>query len=368
MGIEFSEKPFFLQAFKGITLTFALSEESDLTLQAQRALVGVMRDLLVHQVKVLIVAQEEPLVKAFLQGVERELADPLPMERAHVGGVPAGLWNRALPVLVLMVQEASIHQYWAWLARLGSVLRLPRVLLIHREGGTGWLDDRGGTLNFVNPARLKRLLEGDGTGRAQDGVLQRTILALLTGGVGAVSLCRLSDLEHELFSYEGQGLFFSRRHYCQVRRLSLDDFSAAAAVIRRGEQEGFLLPRSDQVVTEILMQGYGAFIAENHLAGVCGLITESYRARNAGEITALHALTRFQGEGIGGRLVERLIREARRMRLELLFACVVDPGAVEFFRHHGFERVALEALPEEKWRHYAAERKARITALVRRTF
>ncbi|MBF0163926.1 MAG: GNAT family N-acetyltransferase [Magnetococcales bacterium] len=366
MSQEFSEKPFFLQAFRGLTLTIALCEESDLTLHTQRALADVIRDLVVHQAKVLIVAQDETVVGAFLSGLESELSDLLPVLTSRGGEIPSALWNRATSVHVVHLGGETLALYWERLARFGALLRLPRLLLIHRDGGEGWLDGEGESLNFVNPARLKRLL-GESEAKAPGlAVLRRTILELLTGGVGAVSLCRLGDLERELFSYEGQGLFFSRRHYCQVRRLTLDDFSAAAAMIRRGESEGFLLPRSDESVTALLTQGYGAFISEHHLSGVCGLVTEPYRSRNAGEITALYALTRFQGEGIGGRLLTRMIQEARRMRLELLFACVGDPRAMAFFGHHGFERVDPDLLPAEKWRHYDSARKARIVSLARR--
>ncbi|GAB0057513.1 Amino-acid N-acetyltransferase [Candidatus Magnetaquicoccaceae bacterium FCR-1] len=367
MSQEFSEKPFFLQAFRGLTLTIALCEESDLTLHTQRALADVIRDLVIHQAKVLIVAQDETVVRAFLSGLESELSDLLPVLTSHGGEIPAALWNRVTPVhVVYLGGETAIEIFWERLARFGALLRLPRLLLIHRDGGEGWLDGEGESLNFVNPARLKRLLSDSDAGTSGRAVLRRTILELLTGGVGAVSLCRLSDLERELFSYEGRGLFFSRRHYCQVRRLTLDDFSAAAAMIRRGESEGFLLPRSDESVTALLTQGYGAFISEHHLSGVCGLVTGPYRSRNAGEITALYALTRFQGEGIGGRLLARMIQEARRMRLDLLFACVGDPRAMEFFGHHGFERVDSDRLPEEKWRHYDPARKARVVSLARR--
>ncbi|MBF0270687.1 MAG: GNAT family N-acetyltransferase [Magnetococcales bacterium] len=367
MGQAFSEKDFFLKAFRGLTLTLALSGESDLNPVTLNALVGVVRDLLAHQVKVLVLAQPVESVRPFLDALALRLSGGGERLTLEGDAIPPALWRQAAPFITLEIPVEPVAGYWERVARLGACLRLPRVLVIHRDGGAGWLDGKGERLSFVNPARLKRFLVEDPSpydspARAQ---LQRTILALLSGGVGAVSLCRLLDLENELFSYEGQGVFFSRRHYCQVRPLNLDDYTQAAAVIRRGEQEGFLLPRGDADLTAILVQGYGAFISEQHLSGVCGLVTAPYRRVNAGEITALYALTRFQGEGVGGRLVTRLIQEARRQRLETLFACVGDPRAVAFFQHHGFRKVAPEALPEEKWHCYDPARKARIICLSR---
>ncbi|MBF0417332.1 MAG: hypothetical protein HQL86_03680, partial [Magnetococcales bacterium] len=42
------------------------------------------------------------------------------------------------------------------------------------------------------------------------------------------------------------------------------------------------------------------------------------------------------------------------------------PRAMAFFGQHGFEPVAPDQLPEEKWRHYDPARKARVVSLARR--
>lgn len=366
MVSEFTEKFFFLKAFQGLTLTVVLCAQSDLRPGTLHALVNVLQDLLAHRVKVLILYQDVASVGEFmaaldgrLPGVCKRLCAP------EVGGVPAALWRSPAPLTTLGLPTEDPARFLHWVARLGALLRLPRVLLMDRSVGQGWCDAAGVPLNFINYSRLKKLLFASIVcpDQARCGLLLRTVQELLTGGVGAVSLCRLEDLETELFSYEGQGIFFSRRHYCQVRRLTLDDFSQAATVIRRGEKEGFLLPRGDDEVTRILLHGYGAFLAEHHLSGVCGLVTEPYQMDNAGEITSLYALTRFHGEGVGGRLIARLVQEAKRRHLDYLFACVGDQRAVDFFLHHGFDRVACDRLPTAKWHHYDPVRKTRITCL-----
>ncbi|MBF0438524.1 MAG: GNAT family N-acetyltransferase [Magnetococcales bacterium] len=365
---EFSEKFFFLKAFHGLTLTLVLSRESDLTPNTLNALVGVLQDLLAHRVKVLILFQQIVPVAAFLEALGIRLSGTLQhLPSSENEEFPAQLWKRPTPLMALGFAREDIDPFFSWVSRLGVTLRLPRIVLIRHTGGDGWCDADGNSLSFVNHQRLKRLNIDHMTCSDKAGCepFLRTIRELLTGGVKAVSLCRLEELEMELFSYEGEGLFFSRRHYCQVRRLTMDDFSQAAAVIRRGEKEGFLLPRSDDDLTAILVHGYGAFIAEHHLAGVCSLVTEPYQLDNSGEITALYALTRFHGEGVGGRLITRLVQEAKRQRLSRLFACVRDQRAVDFFLHHGFQRIAHTAVPVEKWHHYDPARKARITCLGR---
>ena len=51
------------------------------------------------------------------------------------------------------------------------------------------------------------------------------------------------------------------------------------------------------------------------------------------------------GGGIGGRLVARLIEEARLRRLRALY--LFTPSAAPFFERHGFVRTTRDAIPEE---------------------
>ena len=53
--------------------------------------------------------------------------------------------------------------------------------------------------------------------------------------------------------------------------------------------------------------GFGAEIGAHHFAGVCGLEVEAYRADHVGEIVGLYTITRFKGEGVGGRLIARAL-------------------------------------------------------------
>jgi amino-acid N-acetyltransferase len=252
--------------------------------------------------------------------------------------------------------------------------RFSRVLLLDEAGGLS--DTAGRLLHFVNARRLQRLLrEPDpaaGSGTVAPGLRRRWVLelvhTLLAHGVLAISLCRMADLEQELFTYQGCGTFFSHNHYCTVRRLAWDDLPTAAALVRHGEQEGYLLPRSEADRLEILLSGYGAFLGGTHpagaqLAGLCGLLTAPYAGERAGEVVTLYTLTRFQGGGIGDHLVREIRRIGRQQGLRSLFACTRDPRVGAFFVRHGFVHVAPDALPAAKWHHYDPARKAGIMAL-----
>jgi amino-acid N-acetyltransferase len=188
----------------------------------------------------------------------------------------------------------------------------------------------------------------------------------LDGGVESVNLCTPAGIAEELFTYEGSGTLFTRRDYCHVDRLALDDFAQAERLLERGQREGLLKLRSPEEVAEVLAAAWGATVCEGHLAGIAGLLTAPYAAERAGEIVGLYTITRFKGEGIGERLVSRLVDEAERRRLAYVFACAIDERATQFFVRLGFDRVGPDDVPRAKWDGYDARRRARVGVLRRR--
>ncbi|HIJ85570.1 MAG TPA: GNAT family N-acetyltransferase [Magnetococcales bacterium] len=234
--------------------------------------------------------------------------------------------------------------------------RISRMMLIDEHGG--FKDEHGNLLSFINFQKLSELTtHSEGYFHPLQEKILKATFTLLSHGVGAIGLCRMADLHRELFTYEGNGTFFSCRHYCEVRELSWDDFPRVAALIHQGVKEGYLLPRSEEQISKILLNGFGAFISGQHLAGVCGLFTEGYEKEKAGEVVALYALTRFQGEGIGARLIQQLKEESEKKGLNILFACTQQTKVMEFFQRQNFVPVEASAIPSAKWRSYDMERK-----------
>src|SRR5262245_26474917 len=94
------------------------------------------------------------------------------------------------------------------------------------------------------------------------------------------------------------------------------------------------------------------------LAGFCALLP--YPEDNAAEIVGLYTITRFQGEGIGGRLVATLIAEGEQRGFSYLFASTIQEGAQRLFERHEFRRVAPEDVAAAKWQGYDPERKRHV--------
>src|SRR5208337_2317778 len=135
-----------------------------------------------------------------------------------------------------------------------------------------------------------------------------------------------------------------------------DDFEEVEALIIRAQDAGFLLPRSPGQIEGILPSCFGYHVGDEHLAGICSLLTDPYRRDRTGEITALYTLTRFQGEGVAAVLVREILKEARARRLKYVFACTSEDRVAGFFSRLGFKRVSARDVPAAKWRGYDSSR------------
>jgi len=186
------------------------------------------------------------------------------------------------------------------------------------------------------------------------------IQAALAGGVTSVSLCPLAGVGQELLTYEGCGTLFTQAEYCQIAKLGLDDFHEVEGLLQRATQAGYLKPRTPHDMARLLLHGYVARLgpASMEPAGFCALLP--YPDAQAAELTVLLTITRYQGEGVGGRLVAALVQEAHRQGLTSVFACSTQAGAQRLFVRQGFQPVAPEAITAEKWHGYDPARRAQI--------
>lgn len=386
---EFSERAFFLRAFQTIHLTFVLSQRSDMTSHTLALFQQVLQELSrwnetsEHPGRCLILFQNHPSVAHSLAHLFSSLGTTLLHHipetsffngTTELHGVPTLLWQPSgpsgrTPLTAVGLSADTFQTFKKKIANISLVLRMSRLVWVDGDGGI--TDAEGQVMAFFNGVRLAHVLRKQPlSSHDPRWPLLEMFQSLLAGGVKAISLCRLADMDQELFTYQGCGSFFSRQPYCHVRRLGLDDFERAANLIQKGEQEGFLLTRSEREVSAVLAGSYGAFILEGHLAGLCALQTEAYQETKAGEIASLYTLTRFQGTGVGLQLLRHLVRDAKRLGLQYLFACTHYERVADFFLHahfshhrHGFCRVDAHQVPPEKWRGYDAARKKRVVCL-----
>jgi len=387
----FDEKQFYLDEFRGRTVLLTLSTDALADDAALADLAALVRELLPNDTRVIVLVghadagsgaaivhrlqrrlgrrifrhatlplfpQREARAGAFTQVDGTALTDPAPLST-----LLATIWAvlRRGPLLVGVVTGADRVATTRFAASVAARLRVHKLVLIEPEGGVVGAD--GKPLSFMDEAMLATLLAAGQAEWLGLGARQATLSAVrdaLLAGVASVNLCRLDGTARELFTYEGSGTLFTLADYCKVERLGIDDFEEVERLLARGQREGLLKRRTADEVATLLAHGYGATIGAHHLAGFCALLTAPYAAARAGEVVGLYTITRFKGEGIGGRLVARVLADARAAGLAYVFACSTEERAQAFFERHGFQRVAPEAVPPAKWQGYDPRRKAHV--------
>ncbi len=346
----FSEKSFYLAELRGRTLAIAARAEE---LGAPAPLESVLAELADNQTRVVVISTDPAALEALLGQ---------PPHAASAPRLEAAVWRGFGKASAVGVAVEEAVDFARGSRGVAQRLGLSKLVCVDPEGGLR--REEGGRGSFVDLEALRELVRGGLAGMAaRRAGLLREIEAALDAGLAAVNLTTLEGLSDELFTYAGSGTLFTRERYVLVRRLGLDDYDAAEALISRGVAEGFLAPRSPEQIDGVLANGFGAFVEGRHLAGIGALL--DHPEAGAGEIAALYTLTRFLGEGVGGHLLRFVLEQADARGRAFVFACTTAERVAGFFERHGFERVGPERIPAEKWRAYDAERRQRLHCLRR---
>jgi amino-acid N-acetyltransferase len=391
MPVEaFGEKTFYLEEFRAHTLCFAVALEDCERPGGFEMLGRVAGELIANDIRVIILlgtSAGPPEAATRLQRIRRRLQRFLLNEETGRHFPGGGARRRARDCFVDLTAavvkngpEELLQTVWQLLRKqpvmiaivgadellacaqfLAGRLRVHKLVIVEPAGGVS--SATAGSFSFMDDAILTAVLragQAEWAGLAGRRVTLEAIQSALRQGVKAVNLCALDGLARELYTYEGSGTLFTLEDYCRIERLGIDDFGEIERLIARGQREGYLKPRSPAETARIMLNGFGATIGTNHFAGVCGLETEQYAPDRIGEIVGLYTITRFKGEGVGGRLVARVLEEARTLRLRYVFACTSERRAQAFFEREGFRTVGPEDVPAAKWKDYDKGRLARL--------
>jgi N-acetylglutamate synthase-like GNAT family acetyltransferase len=363
----FDEKSFYLEEFYGKSLLFALIPPSGERVGELDPLVRTLRELRRNQARCIVIVPADALAR-----IMRRLGRLAPRAEPPIFNPGAGRRSRPYPpdsavariwrvlsagsIVVAAADTVKPSDFTVFAEELASRMRVFKLILLDRQGG---LTAGGGErLSFVELSRIDRATRKQRSARRRAEL--RAVARALRDGVGSVNLVAPREVYDELFSFVGTGTLFTERQYGFVRPISIDDFKEVEALIVRGQREGHLLARSREEIAELLPSCFGYRVGDEHLAGVCSLLTERYHRERAGEITALYTLTRFAGEGVAVELVKQVLNEARERPLRYVFACTAEERAARFFARLGFHRVGPQDIPSVKWRGYDRARMSRL--------
>lgn len=129
---------------------------------------------------------------------------------------------------------------------------------------------------------------------------------------------------------------------CRLRPARMSDIDAIHALIEESSRTTTVLPRGRESLSEHL-RDFMLMESEASLVG-CGAL--NVINRNLAEIKSLVVIPSMQSQGLGGRLVQALLTEGRRLGLRRVFALT---DSVAFFRSQGFSLADKETLPHKVW-------------------
>lgn len=342
-GVPVTERDFFIEEFRGVTIVVALPVSSSAALDAVARTVAEFAS---GDTRFIFVVPVEHVseVSAVVGGVVLDgTAD-------WNDDTVAGLW-----LAIADSERVVIGAHADAVARTaGSVsasVRASKMVLTDPGGGWGSPPRSFADIDLHRDRLVAHLAE-----RGLDD-FSPAAEAALAGGAYSVNLCRAEDLEFELFTFDGRGTVLTQGRYLHLAELQVDDFPAIEALVAQGVREGVLKQRSRIEIARMAVGGLGARVLRTgHLAGIVGLEVDRYAGTGFGEVSGLITVAEFSGLGAGGLLMDGLLEVCSTRGLSALFAVTVSADAADFFAKRGFVEVGHHEVPAQKWKDYDADR------------
>ena len=141
----------------------------------------------------------------------------------------------------------------------------------------------------------------------------------------------------------------------------MEDVKAMHQLLGHFADKRELLPRSISEIYENLQQFYVAELVNppshfskeegraprdagsRRIIGACALYVTW---ENLAEVKALAVEEKYQGEGVGKRLLDAVTKTAKDLHIRRLFTLTIRTG---FFEHFGFRHVSKDHLPHKVW-------------------
>lgn len=128
----------------------------------------------------------------------------------------------------------------------------------------------------------------------------------------------------------------------RIRKATIKDVKIIHSLVNKFAKKDEMLPRSLNEICENI-RDFFVFHEKNKILGAVAL---HILWEDIAEIRSLAVADEYQGKGIGRKLVEQCLKEAKTLGVKKVFALTYNP---EFFKKFGFEDIDKNLLPQKIW-------------------
>ncbi len=163
-------------------------------------------------------------------------------------------------------------------------------------------------------------------------------------------------LLYEIYSDLGTGTMIYKSDYGQLRHMKEEDIPLVLSLMRPFVKLGNLLPRTEQMLTAHLAD-YIVYELDGGIKACAALHVYDTTPRQA-EISAVAVDQEYSHMGIGPKLVEHLLDEAKDANIKDVF--ILTTQTSDWFEKLGFTLSSVDTLPEERRAIWSPERGSKV--------
>lgn len=128
----------------------------------------------------------------------------------------------------------------------------------------------------------------------------------------------------------------------QIKKATLKDAKSIHSLVNNFAKKDKMLPRSLNEIYENIRN----FFISTHKGKITGTCALHIMWENLAEIRSIAVLNEYQHRGIGKKLIEMSLNEAKTLGVKKVFVLTYDPGV---FKKLGFKVIDKNNLPQKIW-------------------
>ena len=170
---------------------------------------------------------------------------------------------------------------------------------------------------------------------------------ILNGNIDGVLPC-------EIFSDLGSGTMIYSNGYGQIRKMERTDIPSVLSLMEPFVQSGKLLPRTEAQI-ERALSDFLVYEVDGKVHAVASLHIYD---KSQAEIAAVAVDDNFAHMGIGPKLIEYLLGEAKKQKIKSVF--IMTTQTADWFEKLGFKADSINSIPEERKKLWSPKRNSKV--------